>query len=170
MYYIRSEKEADHQAVHEINRRAFDRDSEADLVNTARAVADPVVSRVAVSEEGGLVGHILFTPVTIEGAEQAPLLMGLGPVAVLPERQGEGIGAQLVKDGLGQCHSLGVKAVFVLGHPEYYSRFGFRSAPKNGFHYRTAEFDPAFMVLELEPNALKGCSGTVRYLPVFDGA
>ena len=128
-----------------------------------------MVSLVAVVE-GRLAGHILFTPVQIEDSskpDQQPA-MGLAPMAVDPEFQRQGIGSQLVRAGLQACRDIGQAVVFVLGHPEYYPRFGFRPAAPLGLHYQDHSFDHAFMVAELEPEALQGRRGWVRYMPAFE--
>jgi putative acetyltransferase len=96
--------------------------------------------------------------------------MGLGPVAVLPEYHRQGIGSRLIDVGLQRCRRAGHGVVFVLGHPDYYPRFGFRPASADGFFYKKHEFDPYFFVLELEPGAIGELSGEVRYLPPFDEA
>jgi putative acetyltransferase len=108
----------------------------------------------------------LFSPVKIDGRSE-PLGVGLGPVAVLPAAQRRGLGAQLIRTGLERCRMLGYAYVVVLGHPEYYPRFGFE--PANGFGLR-CEFPvppEAFMALELRRGGLAGALGTVRYLAAF---
>ena len=88
-------------------------------------------------------------------------------LAVSPEVQGHGAGSALVRAGLGECLSLGWQAVFLLGNPAYYSRFGFSLAAPQGFRYESENFDHAFQLIELVPNALSGCSGWVRYHEAF---
>lgn len=129
-----------------------------------RLEADPVVSVVAV-EDATVLGHILFSPVTLDTAGSA-LVMGLAPMAVRPDRQRQGIGSELVRYGLERCRELGAVAVVVLGHPEYYPRFGFK--PASGFGVRS-EYDvpdDAFMLLELEAGTVS--PGVVRYHCAFD--
>jgi putative acetyltransferase len=164
---IRAEWPGDRAEVFEVNRRAFASAAEADLVDALRPLADPLVSLVA--ETGGrVVGHSLFTPVTVPGPEGERQAMALGPLAVLPEFQRRGIGGQLIRAGLEACRDLGQGAVFLLGDSAYYGRFGFAPAAARDLHYKGPEFDPYFMVLELEPSWLGGCSGKVRYLPPFE--
>jgi putative acetyltransferase len=168
MITIRSEEPADYAAVFEINNRAFPTDAEARLVNGLRDQAKPVVSLVA-ELDGKAVGHILFSPVTIEGETICHKAMGLGPMAVLPELQRKGIGAKLIRVGLDICRSIGEAIVFVLGHPEYYPRFGFEPAAPKGFRYKSPDYDPFFFVVQLEAGALANISGLVNYHPLFDG-
>ena len=162
---IRTETEADQDAVYAINTAAFDTPAEADLVDALREQAHPIVSLVA-EDNGQVVGHILFSPVTLSGH---PTLnaMGLAPMAVTPDRQRNGIGTALVQSGLEQCKQLGIQAVVVLGHPDYYPRFGF--VPSTIFRINS-EYDvpeEVFMAIELQPGALNGKSGTVKYHPAF---
>jgi putative acetyltransferase len=113
---IRSEQPPDYDAVFDINRQAFDTDAEARLVEALRPVADPLISLVA-ERDGAVVGPILFSPVTVAHNEHNVATMGLGPMAVLPRFQQQGIGAQLVEAGLEACQDAGIGAVVVLGHP-----------------------------------------------------
>jgi putative acetyltransferase len=166
-FAIHPERPGDRAAVFEVNRRAFETTAEANLVDALRPLADPLVSLVA-ETDGRVVGHALFTPVTVPGPDGERQAMALGPLAVLPEFQRRGIGGQLIRAGLEACRALGQGAVFLLGEPAYYERFGFAPAAARGLHYKGAEFDPYFMVLELNPGSLAGCSGRVRYLPPFE--
>jgi len=165
---IRPEQPSDWSAVARVNRSAFGSPFEAELVDSLRKRAAPLVSLVA-ELEGVVIGHILFTPVSLMG--HAGLnLMGLGPMAVAPEHQREGIGSLLVRAGLEHCRAMGVGAVVVLGHPQYYPRFGFRPAARQGIHCQYDAPVEAFMLLELLPGYLGGTSGTIQYHPAFDEA
>jgi putative acetyltransferase len=167
MIKIRTEKENDLPAIREVNLSAFPTSEEADLVERLRRDADPLVSLVA-ELDGGVVGHILFSPVELP-LQPTPPAMGLAPVAVLPERQNQGTGSALVRSGLHACRELGAPAVFVLGHPDFYPRFGF--IPASSFDLK-CEFDvpdEAFMALELKPGTLLGTSGVVKFHPDFQG-
>lgn len=159
---IRAERAEDISAVHKVNMAAFERENEADLVDRLRSVAS-TVSFVAVEFEQ-IVGHIFYSPVEIEGECADNLfILGLAPLAVLPEHQRQGIGASLIRHSVEECARLGCKAVVVLGHPEYYPKFGFVPAKEKGLRCEYAVPDEAFMVLELARGALKGCSGIVKY-------
>ena len=165
MLIIRLENVGDARCVRELNSLAFPTDAEANLVDALREEARPVISLVAVDDET-LVGHIMFTPVELEGS---PLLkiMGLAPMAVVPDQQGRGIGAQLVASGLEHCEAMDVEAVVVLGHPAYYPRFGFVAASTRGIDSEYGVPDAAFMVLELKLGSLAGIEGTVHYHEAF---
>lgn len=165
---IRDERPEDRSAVYEVNRQAFETPAEADLVDALRPVADPFLSWVAVVD-GRVVGHILFTPVRVVGEGKERTALGLAPMAVLPEFQNQGLGSRLVRAGLDGCRALGHSAVVVLGHAEYYPRFGFEPAAPRGLHYKDASFDPYFFVIGLVPGGLEGLSGWVEYLPPFEG-
>lgn len=167
MNLVRWERPADRAAVFNINARAFGGPDEARLVDALRDSARPQISLVAVRERR-VTGHIFFSPVTVARGARGWEAIGLGPMAVEPEWQKRGIGSALVRAGLAACRAIGRPVVFVLGHPDYYTRFGFRAAPPLGLRFRGPEFDPAFMVAELEPGALAGRTGEVRYLPDFD--
>jgi putative acetyltransferase len=164
--HIRPEAPSDHAAVHDVNVAAFGCETEARLVATLREQARPLVSLVA-EESGTLVGHVMFSPVSLHGF--AGLMMGLGPMAVAPTRQRQGVGSALVRAGLERCREIGAGAVVVLGHPDYYPKFGFLPAARFGL---TCEYDvsaEAFMAMELEPHALRGAAGNVSYHAAFAG-
>ena len=168
MLQVRAETPEDHAAVRRVNELAFEGAGEADLVDALRPSARPLVSLVA-SEGGRVVGHILFSPVTVESAGGDWGAMGLGPMAVLPEHQGRGVGSALVREGLKECLRLGHEVVFVLGHADYYPRFGFRPAARAGLACEFPSPEENFMVAELRPGALAGRAGLVRYAPEFRG-
>jgi putative acetyltransferase len=163
---IRPEQPSDWQAVAKVNRSAFESPLEAELVDGLRKRAAPWVSLVA-ELDGAVVGHILFTPVSLMDHEGLNL-MGLGPMAVAPIHQRQGIGSLLVRAGLEQCRAMGVGGVVVLGHPQYYPRFGFRPAARHGINCQYDAPADAFMLLELVPGYLGGACGTIRYHPAFD--
>lgn len=164
---VRREEPRDRVAVRHVNELAFGSPTEANIVDVLRSDAS-AISLVA-DAEGQVVGHITFSPVRVEGAPEVSAL-ALGPMAVLPDRQRTGIGTTLVRAGLEQCRRSGVGAVFVVGYPSYYPRFGFDAAAKSGF---SCEFDvPAdvFMVVELIPGTLAGRTGTVHFHEAFRNA
>jgi putative acetyltransferase len=166
MIAVRTEKTEDHKSVRRVNELAFGRRNEADLVDALRANARPYVSSVAVIDEQ-VVGHILFSPVSVESEGSAFTAMGLAPMAVLPECQNQGIGSRLVREGLKECERLGEDIVVVLGHPNYYPRFGFMPASLKGLRSEYDVPDEVFMVLELSEGALGGRRGLVKYHSEF---
>ncbi len=118
-----------------------------------------------------IVGHILFSPVKIIGSAKTAEGMGLAPVAVLPARQHQGVGTLLVKQGIEMLRGRGCPFIIVLGHPEYYPRFGFARAFMHGIASQWDGVpDEAFMILILDPSAMKGVSGVARYRDEFDEA
>jgi putative acetyltransferase len=164
---IRVEKPEDIDAVRQVNIAAFGRESEANLVDRLRGVASTLSFVAEQSEQ--IIGHIFFSPVAIAGNCPGDLLiLGLAPLAVVPDRQRQGVGSLPIRHGLDECAQLGCKAVFVLGHSDYYPRFGFVTAKEKGFGCKYGVSDESFMLLELEKGALEGCSGTVQYRPEFD--
>lgn len=166
MITIRPELPEDFATVFAINQRAFGRPEEAQLVEELRRVANPQISLVAV-RDAQVVGHIFFSPVTIEGQHSSIQALGLAPMAVIPELQNQGVGSLLVREGLNVARRTGRNIVVVLGHPEYYPRFGFEIASHKGLRCEFPAPDEAFMVTELTTNALRGVSGIVKYLPEF---
>lgn len=163
---IRPEEPRDWRATHARETAAFAQPAEAELVDALRcAGAAPLVSLVA-DDAGTIVGHALFSPVTLQG-HPALRLMGLGPMAVAPARQRSGIGSALVREGLAACVRAGMAGVVVLGHPEYYPRFGFVPAHTFGLTCEFPSPPEAFMAIELDGGGLAGVAGMVRYRPEF---
>ncbi len=168
MLAIRAEETSDHARVFAIQAAAFGRRNEAELVELLRASASPQLSLVAV-EAGRILGQVFFSPVTIE-SPRAPCAAGLAPVAVEPAHQGRGIGSALIRAGLEACPGLGFEAVFLVGDPRYYSRFGFALAAPLGFSSGSPRFDPVLQVHEIRRRALAGCRGRVRFHRAFEEA
>jgi putative acetyltransferase len=165
---IRVEQSEDRAAVRRINEAAFCRSEEAEIIDTLRDSCSNLLSLVA-SADAVPVGHILFSPVTIDGSEKYPEGMGLAPMAVLPNYQNRGIGSQLVRAGLERVRSASIPFVVVLGHPAYYPRFGFQPASRYGLHCQWPGVpDAAFMIVVFNEPALQGVSGVARYRDAFD--
>jgi putative acetyltransferase len=165
---IRAEKEIDRDAVYGVNVAAFETPAEANLVDVLREPqAQPVVSLVA-EDKGVIVGHIMFSPVSLE--ENPDLkVMGLAPMAVAPEFQRQGIGSALVREGLEKCRQLGFGGVVVLGHPEYYPRFGFSPSSRFGIYSEYEVPEEVFMAIELQPEAFSGKTGRAKFHAAFCG-
>jgi putative acetyltransferase len=161
---IRPETTADHPAIRDVNRTAFGGEGEAQLVDALRAGGYARVSLVA-DENGRVVGHILFSALVIATPQGSVEALSLAPMAVVPSHQRQGIGSKLAAAGLRACQEAGHRIVIVLGHPEFYPRFGFSAELAERL---TAPFSgPAFMALVLVPGALDGVDGEVRYPPPF---
>jgi putative acetyltransferase len=156
---IRAETVSDIAAIRAVEEAAFARPHEADLVDALRAAGDAVFSLVAIEAEQ-LVGHAMFSRM---GAPFRAL--GLGPVAVRPDRQRRGIGGRLIREGLLRAEAENWQVVFVLGNPAYYRRFGFDTAMAAGFGSPYA--GPYLMALPLGAPDLPTRSGRVDYAPAF---
>jgi putative acetyltransferase len=165
---IRKETEKDYSSVRKVNESAFETTEEADLVDSLRKNPKYIPELSLVAEDNGeVIGHILFTPLTIINSEVDHKLLALAPMAVLPKYQKKGIGSALIEAGFEKAQELGYKAIIVLGHPDYYSRFGFIPAEQFDIHPPLEEWKEAFFAIELEKGSLKNISGTVSYLPEF---
>jgi putative acetyltransferase len=158
-FAIRDARDSDAGAIHALLERAFGRKAEAELVDRLLSDGDAVLSLVAV-EAKVVLGHVLFSRMT------APFrALGLAPVSVGPTRQREGIGAALIRAGLARAEENGEEAVFVLGDPAYYGRFGFDAAAVAG--YTSPYAGPYLMAKLLRPGL--PMSGQVDYAPAFAG-
>jgi putative acetyltransferase len=160
---IRDELSSDIEKIWEINTDAFGTKDEANLVNALRSSGRTYISLVAETEER-VIGYILFTPVELSGNQNNLKIMGLAPMAVSSQYQNKGIGSKLVKAGLDCCKSLGYDAVVVLGHPNYYPKFGFIPSIKS--EYKVP--DDVFMIIELVKGALKNHKGIIKYHEAFN--
>lgn len=167
MVEVRAEAPGDRGAVREVIEAAFGRSDEASLVDALSDAGPLIVSLVAL-EDGSVVGHVLFSPVSVE--PEAPgrfSAFGLAPLAVLPAYQRRGIGSRLVREGIEECRRSGCDAVFVVGDPSYYRRFGFMPAATRGMRCEYPAPDEAFMAMELRAGALDGARDLVKYRPEF---
>ncbi len=151
---------------------AFASRGEAEVVESLRAVGALTCSLVAkhdaLTGPDAILGHIAFSPVTIDGASVSPSAVGLSPLSVCPNWQNQGIGSALVRAGLHVCRRQGVGLVFVLGSPVYYPRFGFEPGGHYGFTWDKANVGPAFQVIGLTASpADYGDGGIVSYHRAF---
>lgn len=162
---IRAEKDQDHEAVRTVNRLAFGQDGEGRLVDALRAGGHALVSLVA-EVNGQVVGHIMFSDLNIVTDKGDVPALALAPMAVLPDFQRQGIGSILVRRGLEMCQVKGHRIVVVLGHPDFYPRFGF-SAKLAECLQSPYGSGPSHMATELVPGALDGVAGKVAYSPPF---
>jgi len=166
MVCIRPETPKDVDSIRYVNEQAFGQIEEGAIVDKLRNRNALTISLVATRDDK-VVGHIAFSPVVIESQCSSFEAVALAPMAVLPAYQREGIGSQLVRSGLEECRRLGHEVVVVLGHPDYYPRFGFVSGKQRGIDCEFEVPDEAWMVMELREGVLRGRSGTVKFQPEF---
>jgi len=159
------ETSSDVDGIRRLNQAAFNTADEARLVDLLRQQANPFISLIARSGDS-VVGHIAFSPVSVDSATHT-VLMGLAPMAVTPARQRQGIGSALVAAGLNECRVVGAEAVFVLGHPQYYPRFGFNPADDYGIGCEYDVPSDTFLAFEICEGALASITGTLRYHSAF---
>jgi putative acetyltransferase len=165
MINIRSEGPLDAAAVREVNEQAFGSPLEARIVECLRA--EPGCLSLVATRNEQVIGHILFTPVSLEPSVGFRVA-GLGPMAVRPEDQRAGVGGQLIRAGLDACRQHGYSAVVVVGHPAYYPRFGFEPAHTRGLTLRDFDVpEDVFMVIELDAAVRDRLKGAVRYRSEF---
>jgi putative acetyltransferase len=162
---LREEQPADRAAIFEVVRQAFQQEAEARLVDRLRAGGYVRLSLVA-EDAGQVVGHVLYSELPIIGVKELTPALALAPMAVLPERQSQGIGSALIRRSLDLCRDRGHMIVVVLGHKHYYPRFGF--SPELALPLESPYAGESFMALELVPGALAGVQGKVQYAPPFE--
>ncbi len=167
---IRIQTQGENQEVFQIHKRAFGRENEAELVDLIRESEQYVsdLSLVAETLDGKLVGHALLSEIFLEKEGETRILLGLAPISVLPEFQGEGVGQALIEEGIRLSRIKAYPGIIVLGHATYYPKFGFEKAAHFGI---SAPFDvPAenFLALELYPGGLVDFSGEIRYPDAFN--
>jgi putative acetyltransferase len=149
-------------SIHGVVSAAFGRPDEADLVRQLRDDGDVVLELVAF-EGDTVLGHILFSPLTVQPATVR--IAALAPVSVVPARQNQGIGSALIREGLARCAAMGFDACAVLGEPEYYSRFGFRLDTARTL--KSVYSGHAYQALEFKPGVLGGGLWRVTYPKAF---
>lgn len=168
MTVIRVEGAQDAPGIRAVNERAFGQPTEADIVDELRRAYAERLSLVA-EDDGVVVGHILVTRVIVEGTGRRVVGMGLAPMAVIPERQRQGIASTLVEGGLEVLRGRQCPFVIVLGHPDFYPRFGFERAFAQGLACQWEDVpDEAFMVLILDRDTMEGVYGVAQYRDEFD--
>lgn len=156
---IRAENHSDIKEIESLTYRAFvnhphhepgAKPTEHLIVNKLRDAKVLSLSLVC-EDQTGIIAHIAFSPVVINGEQS--VWYGLGPVSVMPERQGEGIGGALIREGLSQLKTQGIEGIVLLGEPKYYSRFGFESQPNLTLPGVPSEY---FLALSLANNIPMG--------------
>lgn len=163
--HLREATDSDLNVVLLLERLAFGQDNEAELVRALLRdpSAKPILSLIAFKEDKA-VGHILFTRARLAKTQHTASISILAPLAIVPDFQKKGIGGKLIERGLHLLSKSGVDLVFVLGHPEYYPRYGFRPAGNHGFeapYYIPDEHADAWMVQALRPGVIGSVSGSI---------
>jgi len=166
---IRPETPEDVDSIRYVNEQAFGQENESKLIEKLRNRGVLTITLVAILDSE-IVGHIAFSPVVIESRLSSFEAIALAPMAVLPAYQRKGIGSQMVRAGLEECQRLGHEIVVVLGHHDYYPRFGFVLARPKGIDCEFEVPEEAWMILELREGALAGRQGIVRFQPEFEEA
>ena len=159
---IREESADDIAAIRDLNKRAFDQDQEGNIVDALRSNGAALLSLVA-TVDGQVVGHIMYSPANVGDVTGA----ALGPMAVLPEHQRHGIGSKLVEAGNRKLGLAGWPFIIVLGHADFYPRFGFKPASSCGITCEWNVPDDVFMVLVLDPEKMQCVSGLAKYRHEF---
>ena len=162
MVEIREEQADDIAAIRDVNRRAFGQEQEGNIVDALRSNGAAMLSLVA-TLNGRVVGHIMFSPITVGELTGA----ALAPMAVLPEYQRQGVGSKLIEAGTQKLTDAGCPFIIVLGHADYYPRFGFKPARTLGIKCEWEVPDEAFMVLVLDREKMQGVSGLAKYRQEF---
>ena len=162
MIEIREELPADVTAIRQVNNRVFEQDQEGNIIDALRSNGAALLSLVA-TLNGQVVGHIMYSPLSVGPLSGA----ALGPMAVLPEHQRQGIGSRLIEAGNQKLGEAGCPFIVVLGHADYYPRFGFKPASSHGIRCEWDVPDNVFMVLALNPVKMQGVSGLATYRHEF---
>ena len=160
---IREERPADVAAVREVNRRAFEQERESNIVDALRANGGALLSLVATIDDQ-VVGHVMYSRVSVGDMVNGA---ALGPMAVLPEHQRQGIGTRLIDTANQKIKDAGYPFIIVVGHAEYYPRFGFRPAGKYGIKCEWDVPEEVFMVLMLDAAKMQGVAGLAKYRDEF---
>jgi len=163
---IRTEAPADILVVDQLLKSVFTTEAEANLVMSLRENGNRTLSLVACEDDGEIIGFAMFSPVAVEGEQLN--WQGLAPLAVREDYRKQGVGAELVREGLSSLGELGYPVCVVLGDPGYYQRFGFEAADKYGFQCQWQVPTEAFQILALWDNALDGKQGQIDYCPEFE--
>ena len=164
---VREEEEKDYKEIYEVNKLAFGQENESKLVDKIRKGENFIPGLSLVAEtDGKIAGHILFSMIKIIGSSVFETLI-LAPLAVIPAFQKKEIGSKLVKKGVFKAKELGFDSIIVVGHKEYYPRFGFEKASKWNLKCPFEVPDEAFMAIELAEKALEGKAGTIEFPDEF---
>lgn len=162
---IRAESPADILAIDRLLKSTFDTDAEANLVMKLRENGHLTLSLVASTDDGEVIGHAMFSPVTVQGQDIG--WQGLAPVAVDESYRKQGLASQLIREGFSSLVEFGYPACVVVGDPAYYSRFGFEPVEKHGFTSQWQLPDGIFQIAGLVDGVFEGYDGLIEYCPEF---
>lgn len=172
--YIRQERPEEYSKTEEMIKQAFSHEEYSDkkehlLVNNIREsdACIPELSLVAINQSHEVVGHILLSKITIIDHDKVADSLALAPVSVAPPFQKKGIGSQLIRAAMQKAKELGYHSVIVLGHKDYYPKFGFKKAALWNIKPPFEVLDEVFMALELTEDSLKNVEGVVHYSEAF---
>lgn len=171
---IKKERPEEYNTTEEVVKKAFSNEEYSDkkehlLVNRIRKsdAFIPELSLIAIDQDHEIVGHILLSKITIVNDDKTVDSLALAPVSVIPEHQKKGIGSQLIHTALKKAKEIGYHSVIVLGHPDYYPKFGFKQARLWNIRAPFDVPDEVFMALELTENYLENVQGVVHYSSAF---
>lgn len=168
---IRPENKNDYSTISMVNDMAFGQETEGKLVEKLRKNKKFIKDLSLVACMGNeIVGHILFFPIVIKNDKEDFNTLALAPMSVIPELQGLGIGGQLIKKGINKAKKLGHTSLIVLGHEDFYSRFGFKPAKEYNIIAPFEVPENSFQAMELVKDTLSKANGTVEYPKEFDEA
>lgn len=163
MIRIRKENKNDHATIKQINDAAFGQHQEGNVVGKLRKL-DPNALSLVADVDGKLVGHIFYSTAEIDYNNKKIVGMGLAPVAVLPEYQRQGIGKKLITESINMLLNQNIPFIIVLGHEEYYPKFGFEIASKYGIKCQWEDVpDEAFMIMIIDSDIMKNINGVAKY-------
>ncbi|WP_070972342.1 GNAT family N-acetyltransferase [Vibrio sonorensis] len=163
---LRTEAPADILVIDQLVKSAFETEAEAELVMRLRENGNLTLSLVACTDEGEVIGHVMFSPVTLNGEETS--WQGLAPLAVKEEYRNKGIGQKLIEEGFASLREFGYPVCVVVGDPAYYGRFGFESASAYQLDTKWSLPEGIFQVVDLTGANLDGVKGRIGYCPEFD--
>ncbi len=167
---IREEAPGDIPPLRDLVTAAFGRADEADLLDLLRADGDLLLSHVALLD-GALVGQAAYSPISVRDGKREWSFVALGPIAVAPAHQRQGIGGALLGAGMAALREAGHGLLFLVGHVSYYPRFGFRPALPLGFstdYFGPEDAHEPFMVAELAERLIGSARGHVKFARAFD--
>jgi putative acetyltransferase len=166
---IRTETVSDFEEVYELNKLVFGRDDESKLIERIRLSKQfiPELS-IVIEEQNGIIGHVLLSKAEVVENDVSYEVIVLAPIAINPKHQRKGLGSKLIQEAFSKCKELGYGLIFLIGHPTYYPRFGFKPARK--YHFELKQFivrDEVFMVCELFEGELNKVKGELIYPESF---